>query len=141
MRLELIELDKGAEEGARRQAEAAQEVRAEDYPLAFLRRRRDLPLRHETDPHLVLAGKPPRLAEEVDVVHMDVGAVPVPAVLHDGEELARKDAAAKGCCDGEKEEEDGGARVSVRASAAPPPPPTYRHGTMKPRGRTWGMWD
>ena len=93
--LELIEVEKGAEESARRQAEAAQEVRAEDYLLAFLRRRRDLLLRRETDPHLVLAGQPPRLAEEVDVVHMGVGAVPIPAVLHGGEKLTRKSAAAE----------------------------------------------
>ena len=95
VRLELIEVEEGAEESARRQAEAAQEMRAEDYPLAFLRRRRDLLLRRETDPHLVLAGQPPRLAEELDVVHMDEGAVPVPAVLHGGEKLTRKSAAAE----------------------------------------------
>ena len=95
MRLELIEVEEGAEESARRQADAAQEMRAEDYPLAFLRLRRDLLRRRETDPHLVRAGKPPRLAEELDVVHMDVGAVPVPAVLHGGEKLTRKSAAAE----------------------------------------------
>ena len=95
MRLELIEFEEGAEEGARGQAEAAQEVRAEDYSLAFLRRRRDLLLRRETDLHLVLAGQPPRLAEEVDVVRVDVGAVPVSAVLHDGKKLTRKGAAAE----------------------------------------------
>ena len=95
MRLELIKVEEGAEEGARGQTEATQEVRAKDYPLAFLRRRRDLLLQRETNMHLVLAGQPPRLAEEVDVVRMDVGAVPVSAVLHDGEKLARKGAAAE----------------------------------------------
>ena len=42
VRLELIKVEEGAEEGARGQTEATQEVRAKDYPLAFLRRRRDL---------------------------------------------------------------------------------------------------
>ena len=93
MRLELVEFKEGAEEGARRQAKAAQEVRAEHYPPAFLRHRRDLLLRRKTDPHLVLAGQPPRLAEEVDVVRVDVGAVPVSAVQHDGKKLMRKGAA------------------------------------------------
>ena len=68
-------------------------MRAKDYPLAFLRRRRDLPLRRKTNPHMVLAGQLPRLAEEVDVVRVDVGAVPVSAVLHDGKKLMRKGAA------------------------------------------------
>ena len=93
VRLELIEFKEGAEEGASWQAEATQEMRAEEYPLAFLRRWRDLFLRRETDLHLVLAGQLPRLAEEVDVVRVDVGAVPVSAVLHDGKKLARKGAA------------------------------------------------
>ena len=43
---------------------------------------------------MVLAGQPPRLAEEVDVVRVDVGAVPVSAVLHDGKKLTRKGEAA-----------------------------------------------
>ena len=93
MRLELVEFKEGTEEAARRQAKAVQEVRAEDYPLALLRRRPDLPLWRKTDPHMVLAGQPPRLAEEVDVVRVDVGAVPVSAVLHGGKKLTRKGAA------------------------------------------------
>ena len=93
MRLELVEFEEGVEEGTRRQAKAAQEVRAKDYPLAFLRRRRDLHLRRETDLHLVLAGQPPRLAEEVDVVLVDVGAVLVSAAQHEGKKLMRKGAA------------------------------------------------
>ena len=93
VRLELIEVEEGAEESARRQADATQEMRAEDYPLAFFRLQRDLLLRRETDPHLVRAGQPPRLAEEVDVVHVDVGAVLVPAVLHDDKKLMKEGAA------------------------------------------------
>ena len=95
MRLELVELEPRAEEGAHGQADAAQEMRAEDYPLAFLRLRRNLLLRRETDPHLVCAGQPPRLAEELDVILMDVGAVPIPAVLHRGVGLARMSVAAE----------------------------------------------
>ena len=93
-RLELAEFEEGAEEGIRGQAQAAQEVRVEDYPLAFLRRRRDLLLRRKTDPHQVLAGHLSCLAEEVDVVRVDVGAIPVTAVLHDSKKLARKGTAA-----------------------------------------------
>ena len=144
-----------------RATEAAQEVRAKDYPLAFLRRRRDLLLRRETDPHLVLAGQPPRLAEEVDVVHMDEGAVPVPAVLHGGEKLARKSAAAekarprggkaagrsedwwdgaaaRRCRKGKQEEEDGGEEKSMRAFAASPPPPNYSLMRRSRGGEAWG---
>ena len=93
MRLELIEFEEGAEESARRQADAAQEMQAEDHPLAFLRLRRDLLLMREMDPHLIRARQPPRLAEELDVVLMDVGAVPVPAVLHGGVRPERTSAA------------------------------------------------
>ena len=95
MRLELIEVEEVAEESARRQADAAQEMRAEDYPLAFLRLRRDLLRGRETDPHLVRDGQPPRLAEELDVVLMDVGAVPIPTVLHRGVRPARMSAVAE----------------------------------------------
>ena len=80
-RLELIEFQSGAEEGAHWQAEAAQEVRAEDHPLAIPRRQPDFLLRRKADLHFVRAGQPPRVAEEVDVVVMDVRAVPIPAKL------------------------------------------------------------
>ena len=79
MRLELIEVEPGAEEGAHWQAEATQEVRAEDHPLALLRPRRDFLRRREADLHFVRGRQPPCVAEEVDVVVMDVGAVPIPA--------------------------------------------------------------
>ena len=72
----MIEFKEGAEQTARRQADATQAVRAEDYPLVLLRCRRDLPLRSETDPHEVHAWQPPHSAEEVNVVFVDVGAVP-----------------------------------------------------------------
>ena len=39
---------------------------------------------------MVLAGQPSRIAEEVDVVRVDIGAVPVSAVQHDGKKLMRK---------------------------------------------------
>ena len=81
MRLELIEIEPGAEEGAHWQADAAQEMRAEDHPLALPRLRRDFPRRRETDLHFVRAGQPPRVTEKLDVVVMDVGAVPIPAML------------------------------------------------------------
>ena len=76
MRLETIEFRKGAEEAARRQAEAMQAVRAEDDPLALLRRRRDLPRGRQADLYAVDAGQAPGLAKELHVVFMDVGAVP-----------------------------------------------------------------
>ena len=80
------------------------------------------------------------------MVHMDEGAVPLPAVLHGGEKLTRKSAAvekawpcggkaagrsedwwdgaaARRCCEGKQEEEDGGEERSVRASAASPSSP------------------
>ena len=73
------------------------------------------------------------------MVHVDEGAVPIPAVLHGGERLARKGAAAekarpcddkaagrskdrwdgaaaRRCCEGKQEEEDDGEERSVRAS-------------------------
>ena len=81
MRLELVEIQPGAEEGAHWQAEAAQEVRAEDYPLALPRRRHDFLLRREADLYFVRAGQTPGVAEEVDVVVMDDGAIPIPAKL------------------------------------------------------------
>ena len=81
MRLELVKLEPRAEEGAHGQADAAQEMRAEDYPLPLPRLRRNLLRRRETDLHLVRAGQPPRLAEELDVILVEVGAVPIPAIL------------------------------------------------------------
>ena len=81
MRLELIEVQPGAEEGAHWQTEAAQEVRAKDHPLALLRRRPDLLLRREADLHFVRARQTPGVAKEVDVIVMDDGAVPIPAKL------------------------------------------------------------
>ena len=81
MRLELVEIEPGAEEGAHWQAEAAQEMRAEDHPLALPRLRRNFLRRRKTDLHLVSAGQPPRIAEELDVILVDVGAVPIPAIL------------------------------------------------------------
>ena len=133
MRLELVEFKEGAEEGTRGQAEAAQEVRAEDYPLAFLRRRRDLLLLCKTDPHLVLAGQPPRLAEEVDVILVDVGAVPIPAELLRGGRHGENERGGGGTSGGrarrrgavarkgrrKKMVERGGARESLPLSPSP----------------------
>ena len=95
VRLELVELEKGVEEGAHWKADAAQEVRAKDHPLALLRLRRDFLRRREADLHLVRAGQPPRLAEEFDVILVDVGAVPIPGVLHRGVGLAKTSAAVE----------------------------------------------
>ena len=81
MRLELVEFKKGAEEDARGQADAAQEMRAEDHPLALPRLRRNLPRRRKADLHLVRGRQPPSIAEELDVVFVHVGAVPIPAIL------------------------------------------------------------
>ena len=75
MRLEFLELEEGVEEVAHRQAQAAQAVRAEDDPLALLRCRRDLSPPRETNPNEVLAGQPTRLAEEINVVVMDLRTV------------------------------------------------------------------
>src|SRR4051812_37709520 len=76
MRLKVVEFKERAEESARREAEAAYAVQAEDHPLALLRCRRGLLLRRAPDPHVVLAGQTPRPAEELDVLVEDVGAVP-----------------------------------------------------------------
>ena len=76
MRLEAVELQEGSEEGARRQAKAAQAVRAEDDPLALLQRGGNLPLRRKTHQHVILAGEPTSPAEELDVVVVNFGAVP-----------------------------------------------------------------
>ena len=43
VRLKLVEIQKCAEEAARGEADTAQAVRVEDYSLAFLRCRRNLP--------------------------------------------------------------------------------------------------
>ena len=76
MRLKVVELEEGAQKSARRKAEAAQEVRAEDDPLALLRCRRDLRLWRQADQHEVGIGQAPSLAEELNMVLMDVGAIP-----------------------------------------------------------------
>ena len=98
MWLEMIKLKEGAEEPARRQAEAAQAMRAEDYPLVLLRCRRDLPLRRETNPHVVGTWQPPRPAEEVDMVVMDVGAIPG-ARQHHGDDAVMRKARRRGARD------------------------------------------
>ena len=82
VRLELIEFELGAEEGAHWKADAAQEVRAEDHPLALLRLRRDFLCRREADLHLVRAGQPPRVAEKLDVAPH--GRVNLPTHARDG---------------------------------------------------------
>ena len=51
MRLEVVEFEEGSKESARREAEAAQAVRAEDHPLALLWCRRNLPRWRLTNPH------------------------------------------------------------------------------------------
>ena len=76
VRLEAVELQEGSEETARRQPQPAQAVRAEDDPLALLRRGGNLPLRRKTHPHVILAGEPMSPAEELDVVVVNFGAVP-----------------------------------------------------------------
>ena len=76
VRLKTVELEERPEEAARRQAEAAQAVRAEDDPLALLQRRRDLPRGRQADLYAVGTGQAPGLAKELHVVFMDVGAVP-----------------------------------------------------------------
>ena len=72
MRLDLVELQKGAEEAARQQPQAAHEVRAEDDLLALLRRRPNLPLRRGAGTHEVCAREPARSAEELDmlIIHL-----------------------------------------------------------------------
>ena len=72
MRLEMVELEERAEKAACRQAEAMDEVRAEDNPLALPRRRRDLPRRRHARLHVAHAGKTPRLTEESDVILIDI---------------------------------------------------------------------
>ena len=76
LRQKMIKFKKRAEEAARWKANAAQAVRVEDYSLALLRRRQNLPRQRETDPHKIFARQSPRLAEEVDVVVTDIRAVP-----------------------------------------------------------------
>ena len=91
--------------------------------------------RREMAPHLVRAGQPPRLAEEFDVILVDVGAVPIPAVLHRGVGLARTSAAAE---ERVVERRGGEALLQERAGGRiwwkeeecarayrSPPPPTY----------------
>ena len=96
MRLEMIELKERAEEPACWQAETAQAVQAEDYPLVLLRCRRDLPLRHETDPHEIHARQPPHPTEEVDMFVVDVGAVPGARQRHGNGAAMRKVRRKKG---------------------------------------------
>ena len=76
MRLKVVELEEVAQKSARRKAEAAQEVRAKDDPLALLRCRRNLRPRRQADPHEVGVGQAPGLAEEFNMVLVDIGAVP-----------------------------------------------------------------
>ena len=76
VRLKTVELQERAEEAARRQPQATHKVRAEDDPLALLRRGGNLPLRRMTHPHVILAGEPTSPAEELDMVVVNFGAVP-----------------------------------------------------------------
>ena len=76
VRLEAVELQERSKEIARRQPQPAQAVRAEDDPLALLRRGGNLPLRRKTHPHVILAGEPTSPAEELNVVVVNFGAVP-----------------------------------------------------------------
>ena len=71
MRLEVVEVEEGAQKSARRKAEAAQAVRAEDDPLALLRRRRDLLRGRQVDLYAVGAGQAPGLAKELHLVFME----------------------------------------------------------------------
>ena len=112
MRLEVVKLKKSTKESARREAEAAQAVRAEDYPLALLRCRRNLSRRRTMNPHEVLAQQAPRPAEELNVVLVDVGAIPRARQRH-GSDAARNKAmrrwsgAAMGRCSGEGKKKEG----------------------------------
>ena len=90
MRLEVVEFKESSKESARREAEAAQAVRAEDHPLALFRCRRNLPRRRLTNPHEVLAQQAPRPAEELDMVLMDVGAIPRARQRHGRRQGARR---------------------------------------------------
>ena len=134
VRLEPVELQEGAEEAARRQPQAAHEVRAEDDSLALLWRWRYLPLRHGAGAHEVYAREAARLAEELDDVVVHLGAVPHAGVHGSrcgggGRAHHRKRGVAR--CGGgkrkKKQEGSKGSRGDGRACfAAPFLPPTYR---------------
>ena len=76
VRLEAVELQERSEETARRQSQPTQAVRAEDDPLALLRRGGNLPLQRKAHPHVILTGKPTSPAKELDVVVVNFGTVP-----------------------------------------------------------------
>ena len=100
VRLELIEFQPGAEEGAHWQAEAAKEVRVEDHPLAIPRLRPDFLRGRKADRHFVRAGQPPRIAEELDVILVDVGAIPIPTILLRGGRHGENERGGGGTCGG-----------------------------------------
>ena len=121
-----------------------------DYPLAFLRRRRDLPLRREAYLHVVLARQPSRLTEEVDVVVMNFGAVPCSGARHGGVGLEDEligDEPPSAQCGLEalrQEEEEGGKNGKEgRACSAAPPLPLLPLliglRAAKPKGRPWDL--
>ena len=160
----MIEVDEEPDEAARRQAKAADEVRAEDDPLALTRRRRDLSLRRHARLHVACAGETPRLAEEGYVILVDVGSVPVSSSLarhgeldeeRRGEEAEsgaeqggsgerarrRRTAAALQCSSGGtaakgRRRRQGRGR-GARELCRSLSSPTYSLRAMKPRGRAW----
>ena len=107
MRLKVVELEEGAQKSARRKAKAAQEVRAEDDPLALLRRRRNLRLRRQADQHKVGVGQAPSLPEELNVVLMNVGTVPRAQQRHGSKMMWRCGGSETGGCGGSKRKKRG----------------------------------
>ena len=133
MRLEPVELQEGAEEAARRQAQAAHEVRAEYDPLTLLRRRPYFPRRRGAGSHQVRAGELAHLAEVLDGVVIHYGSVPH-AGTHGRSRGGGGGAHRCGCgaawCGGGKKkrrQEEAGEQGGTGACfAVPLPPPTYK---------------
>ena len=76
VRLEVVELKEGAKKTADRQAEAMEEMRPEHDALAVSRRRRDFFRRRGARLNIAWVGQPPCVAQEVEVVLLEVGAIP-----------------------------------------------------------------
>ena len=94
-------------------------MRAEDDPLALLRYRRDLRLWRQADPHEVGIGQAPSLAEELNMVLMDVGAIPRARQRHGSKTMWRCSGADTGGCGG-NEGKKGGREGAERERACEP---------------------
>ena len=111
------------------------------FSLALLRRWQDLCLWRQADPHEVGVGQAPSLAEELNMVLMDVGAIPRARQRHGSKTMWRRGGAETGGCGGNERKKggrEGAERERVCEPLSLPLPPTYRLAWRSRGGAAWG---